>query len=1273
MASSSVDGPSQPIRSVLVDDHGAFVGPHSVKEDAKVVKIDMHPASSYVQWLQQRLDAVDAEILLQSTVEESEDMVQRHDNSRREGGSLRRLPDEPPRISQSQQYQSHEEIQYERELIQQQLDEAIASLRGTGAAYASVTQFSPTAVPENEGGGHRHLKQSSETLDIANERIREYNDRYRHYSRHEWAVREKREDDGVNPKEDDSDRELQSNGENTDPDSPLTGTGWQLAEIASRNATELSPVPSDHPITLSFANGRIAGTAGCNNYHASVAFSADSSFHVGFVGATRMMCHGEGVMDREGQYISFLMGREFFFERVDSPSEELILLESDVRARGHAVPGEIVARYVPLVDVSEGASGEQRAMEAETRDGGRTLQQTKKKGGMFNSYQTSPLHQGYGTHYATIWVGTPAQRKSVIIDTGSHFTAFPCKGCKNCGEEHHTDKYFDPEASTTFRALTCDECHAAQCEKGQCIFSQTYTEGSSWHAYEAVDKVFVGGRPLSTALNPINNSFKTDFLFGCQMKETGLFVTQLADGIMGMSAHPSTLPRAMWEQGKLEHNMFSMCFRRELHVSKQGIVAGLLTLGGIDSRKDFAPMVYAKNVATSGWFTVFVKNVYIREGGGQSAKADGPHQTVEKVNADIYQMNSGKGVIIDSGTTDTYLHESIAKPFERVWAQVTGGKKYSNAPVKMEERDLLLLPTVLVQMAAYSNVRRGVDQQFEKFPGLAGEIDPESPQDVILAIPATHYMEYSPSKGTYTPRIYFTESRGGVIGANAMQGHNVLFDWEHKRVGFAESSCEYEQEQLTVTDEGVMSVDCKLGAPSLSVSCSDSADLSRCERGAAPNTALQGLEIWTRVVQAPGTPKGKTCEEFAEAQNVENGGGPMEVQCDGKGVCREVRQCVISCANAIAHGTTASKNAGLSPIGSCGDITWSACDYTCSQTKVEAVLMNDGKCHEEKSLEVTRPCHVQACGRSDPCRVPFVVHAIMKIRGAVASHWTKHSEEVFRESFAAAANERRKESDSLFEAGDVIVLNSSPWRASDDTVFGTSSLEGEDEELGMQIVVETSIFNENAELPPVKGKIIPLSTCHERDLQPLANVALSIHKKLAEKTFIDAMVERMKSDVSLGEKQMSPFYFMFEDRKLARESQVVTSWTIKTDVGVGSSRLDAFKRGDLPMDFLLLTTLVVITAYTVWSLRLCSTKGNKTVQWDPAQSGKQSSRQRRRARYAQVPTNSGDDDDTVNAVADREYLDNSERSDITTISEQGESLASIGSLSAYFAKTLARS
>lgn len=165
-----------------------------------------------------------------------------------------------------------------------------------------------------------------------------------------------------------------------------------------------------------------------------------------------------------------------------------------------------------------------------------------------------------------------------------------------------------------------------------------------------------------------------------------------------MSAHPSTLPKVMYEQGKLEHNMFSMCFRRELHVSKQGIVAGILTLGGIDTRADTSPMVYARNVATTGWLTVYVKNIYVREKGGQSAKPDDPQQRFQRVTVDLFEMNSGKGVIVDSGTTDTYLHKSIAEPFNEVWQKVTG-RSYSNTPVAMSKKDLLLLPTVLIQTA----------------------------------------------------------------------------------------------------------------------------------------------------------------------------------------------------------------------------------------------------------------------------------------------------------------------------------------------------------------------------------------------------------------------------------------------------------------------------------------------------------------------------------------------------------------------------------------------
>ena len=120
------------------------------------------------------------------------------------------------------------------------------------------------------------------------------------------------------------------------------------------------------------------------------------------------------------------------------------------------------------------------------------------------------------------------------------------------------DKYFHPDQSKTFSALACDEClWGSQCgpvlyqdltltkslvhhnasdveHKLRCIFSQSYTEGSAWQAYQCRDRVFCGGTDVLSAADPLDQRFAIDFVFGCQTAESGLFVTQLADGIMGM-------------------------------------------------------------------------------------------------------------------------------------------------------------------------------------------------------------------------------------------------------------------------------------------------------------------------------------------------------------------------------------------------------------------------------------------------------------------------------------------------------------------------------------------------------------------------------------------------------------------------------------------------------------------------------------------------------------------------------------------------------------------
>ena len=141
--------------------------------------------------------------------------------------------------------------------------------------------------------------------------------------------------------------------------------------------------------------------------------------------------------------------------------------------------------------------------------------------------KNSALYQGYGTHYVDIFVGTPPQRQTVIVDTGSSITAFPCTGCADCGHDsvkkvqYHIDDDFEIEASSSYEEKTCKHgqyqgkqikgavpCNLGTCTRmtvsGQvsngeshgferCQVAVSYAEGSSWTAVEGSDVVYPMG------------------------------------------------------------------------------------------------------------------------------------------------------------------------------------------------------------------------------------------------------------------------------------------------------------------------------------------------------------------------------------------------------------------------------------------------------------------------------------------------------------------------------------------------------------------------------------------------------------------------------------------------------------------------------------------------------------------------------------------------------------------------------------------------------------
>ncbi|KAG5178374.1 aspartic peptidase domain-containing protein, partial [Tribonema minus] len=179
---------------------------------------------------------------------------------------------------------------------------------------------------------------------------------------------------------------------------------------------------------------------------------------------------------------------------------------------------------------------------------------------------------GAGTHVAYVYVGTPPQRVSVILDTGSSNTAFPCTGCQGCGQ--HEDPYWDRSASSTAQVSSCQQCVGDYtCTAAErCVFSQYYAEGSGWTAYQVEDTFYVGV-PVQqgTAADKKHDDVSIDFSFGCVQSQTGLFVTQPEDGIMGMAMSDATLVPQLAKKGLIPHETFSLCFSYD---------GGYMVLGG---------------------------------------------------------------------------------------------------------------------------------------------------------------------------------------------------------------------------------------------------------------------------------------------------------------------------------------------------------------------------------------------------------------------------------------------------------------------------------------------------------------------------------------------------------------------------------------------------------------------------------------------------------------------------------------------------------------------
>jgi heat shock protein HslJ len=85
----------------------------------------------------------------------------------------------------------------------------------------------------------------------------------------------------------------------------LTATTWSVRSYNNGKAAVVSVASGTKLNTVFSGDGRLSGSAGCNNYRASYEIDGEG-LSIGPAAATRKMCAGEGVMEQETAFLQAL-------------------------------------------------------------------------------------------------------------------------------------------------------------------------------------------------------------------------------------------------------------------------------------------------------------------------------------------------------------------------------------------------------------------------------------------------------------------------------------------------------------------------------------------------------------------------------------------------------------------------------------------------------------------------------------------------------------------------------------------------------------------------------------------------------------------------------------------------------------------------------------------------------------------------------------------------------------------------------------------------------
>lgn len=401
--------------------------------------------------------------------------------------------------------------------------------------------------------------------------------------------------------------------------------------------------------------------------------------------------------------------------------------------------------------------GKKRSFGFRVRSRDRDLQEPKFRRSLLRN-TTMPLHgavKDYGYFYATLYLGTPAKKFAVIVDTGSTMTYVPCSNCgSGCGPNHAArgDAAFNPQASATASLITCasPKCNCGSprcgCAAQQCTYQRSYAEQSS-----------SSGILLEDVLALHDGQPGAPIIFGCETRETGEIYKQRADGLFGLGNSDASVVNQLVKAGVID-DVFSLCF---------GMVEGdgALLLGDADVPGSIA-LQYTPLVPSATH--PFYYNVKML-----SLAVDGQLLPVSQS-----LFDQGYGTVLDSGTTFTYMPTPVFRAFASAVESYALSRKLKRVPGPDPQYEDICFGDAPAHddLEALSKVFPSMEIQFDQGTSL------------VLG-PLNYLFVHTFNSGKYCLGVFDNGRAGTLLGGITFRNVLVQYDRANSRVGFGPAPC----------------------------------------------------------------------------------------------------------------------------------------------------------------------------------------------------------------------------------------------------------------------------------------------------------------------------------------------------------------------------------------------------------------------------------------------------------------------------------------------------